>query len=238
LGARCDAGLLQREGRTAEAEARRPVLADIYLGKITRWNDPKIVALNPGATFPATPITPVFRSDGSGDTYAFSDYLSKVSPEWKSKKGVSTQVAFTTGIGGKGNDGVAAVLTRQDGAVGYLGISYVFGNKLDYVLIRNAAGQFPVPGPASITAAENAEKAIPPDNAISLTTPPASAPGAYPISTFTYALVPESSGKAKTLRDFLTYAIGPGQKFGAKLHFAPLPSKVVEADRRTIAKIR
>ncbi len=214
------------------------VLADIYLGKITRWNDPRIVALNPGATLPATPITPVFRSDGSGDTYAFSDYLSKVSAEWKSKKGVSTQVAFTTGIGGKGNDGVAAVLTRQDGAVGYLGISYVSANKLDYALIRNEAGQFPVPGPASITAAANAVKSIPPDNAISLTNPPSSAPDAYPISTFTYALVPESSGKATTLRDFLTYAIGPGQKFGEQLQFAPLPSRVVEADRRTIAKIR
>lgn len=226
------------KGAPAKLKLDGPVLADIYLGKITRWNDPKIVALNPGATLPATVIRPVFRSDGSGDTYAFTDFLAKVSPEWKSKKGVSTQVAFTTGIGGKGNDGVAGVLTRQDGSVGYLGISYVFGNKLDYALIRNEAGGFPVPGPASITAAANAVKSIPPDNAISLTNPPASAPGAYPISTFTYALVPESSGKAKTLRGFLTYAIGPGQKFGAKLQFAPLPAKVVDASHETIAKIR
>ena len=225
-------------GAPAKLKLSGPVLADIYLGKITRWNDRKIAALNPGTTLPATAVTPVFRSDGSGDTYAFTDFLAKVSPEWKSKKGVSTQVAFTTGIGGRGNDGVAAVLTRQDGTVGYLGISYVFGNKFDYALIRNEAGQFPVPGPASITAAANAVKSIPADNAISLTNPPASAPGAYPISTFTYALVPESSGKATTLRDFLTYAIGPGQKFGAKLQFAPLPAKVVEAGRKTIARIK
>jgi phosphate transport system substrate-binding protein len=226
------------KGAPAKLKLSGSVLADIYLGKITTWNDPEIAALNPGAKLPPTKITPVFRSDGSGDTYAFTDYLSKVSPEWKSKKGFSTQVAFPTGIGGKGNDGVAAVLTRQDGAVGYLGISYVFGNELDYALIRNAAGQFPLPGPASITAAANAVKSIPPDNGISLTNPPASAPDAYPISTFTYALVPESSGKTTTLRDFLTYAIGPGQKFGEQLQFAPLPSRVVEAGRGTIAKIR
>jgi phosphate transport system substrate-binding protein len=215
-----------------------PVLADIYLGKITHWNDPQIAALNPGAQLPATKLTPVFRSDSSGDTYAFSDFLAKASPAWKAQKGFSTQVSFGTGVGGKGNDGVAAVVKRTDGALGYLAISYVFGNELDYALIRNEAGQFPVPGPASITAAANAVKSIPADNAISLTNPPASAPGAYPISTFTYALVPESSGKATTLSDFLTYAIGPGQKFGAKLQFAPLPAKVVEAGRKTIAKIK
>ena len=215
-----------------------PVLADIYLGKITTWNDSKIAALNPGAKLPPTRIQPVFRSDSSGDTYAFSDFLAKASPTWKAQKGVSTQINFTTGTGAKGNDGVAAIVDRTDGALGYLAISYVFSNKLDYALIRNEGGQFPVPGPASVTAAANAVKSIPPDNAISLTNPPASAPDAYPISTFTYALVPENSDKAKTLRDFLTYAIGPGQKFGKKLHFAPLPGKVVNAGRTTIAKIK
>jgi phosphate transport system substrate-binding protein len=224
-------------GAPAKLKLSGPVLADIYLGTITTWNDPRIAALNPGAKLPPTKITPVFRSDSSGDTYAFSDFLAKASPTWKAQKGVSTQVSFPTGVGGKGNDGVAAVVKRTDGALGYLAISYVFGNKLDYALIRNEAGQFPVPGPDSITAAANAVKSIPPDNAISLTNPSASAPDAYPISTFTYALVPESSGKAKTLRDFLTYAIGPGQKFGAKLQFAPLPAKVLEAGRTTIAKI-
>ena len=197
-----------------------PVLADINMGKVTRWNDPAIAALNPGATLPATEITSVYRSDGSGDTYAFSDFLSKVSPEWKSKKGTSTQVNFTVGIGGRGNDGVTAALDRDDGTIGYLAISYVFSNNLAYALIRNESGT-----------------SIPPDNKISITNPPASAAGAYPISTFTYALVPRSSDKAKTLRDFLTYAIGDGQSFGAKLHFAPLPARVVEAGKKTLAKI-
>jgi phosphate transport system substrate-binding protein len=225
------------DGAPAQLKLSGPVLADIYFAKITHWNDPQIAALNGGANLPATKITPVFRSDSSGDTYAFSDFLAKASPTWKAQKGVSTQVSFPTGVGGKGNDGVAAVVKRTDGALGYLAISYVFGNKLDYALIRNEAGKFPVPGPSSITAAADAVTSIPPDNAISLTNPPASAPGAYPISTFTYALVPESSSKAKTLRDFLTYAIGPGQKFGAKLQFAPLPAKVLDVGRTTIAKI-
>ena len=226
------------EGAPAKLKLSGQVLADVYLGKITRWNDPRIAALNQGAQLQATKITPVFRSDSSGDTYAFSDFLAKASPTWKAQKGVSTQVSFPTGVGGKGNDGVAAVVARTDGALGYLAISYVFANKLDYALIRNEAGAFPVPGPASITAAADAVTSIPPDNAISLTNPPASAPDAYPISTFTYALVPQSSGNAKTLRDFLTYAIGDGQTFGAKLQFAPLPSKVVEAGKKTIAKIQ
>jgi phosphate transport system substrate-binding protein len=225
-------------GAPAKLKLSGPVLADIYLGKITRWNDPQIAALNAGGKLPATKITPVFRSDSSGDTYAFTDFLSKVSPTWKAQKGFSTQVSFPTGVGGKGNDGVAALVQRTDGGLGYLAISYVFGNKLDYALIQNAAGKFPEPGPASITAAAEAVTSIPADNAISLTNPSAAAAAAYPISTFTYALVPRSSGKAKTLRDFLTYAIGPGQKFGAKLQFAPLPSRLVEAGRKTIAKIQ
>jgi phosphate transport system substrate-binding protein len=179
----------------------------------------------------------VYRSDGSGDTYAFSDFLSKVSPEWKSKLGVSTQVSFPKGIGGKGNDGVAAVVGRQNGAIGYLGISYVFGNELNYALIQNAAGNYPVPGPGTITAAADSITTIPSDNAISITDSPASAKDAYPISTFTYAIFPTTSGKAKTLHDFVTYAIGPGQAFGEKLQFAPLPATVVSAAKQTLAKL-
>ncbi|HSS80019.1 MAG TPA: phosphate ABC transporter substrate-binding protein PstS [Gaiellaceae bacterium] len=225
------------KGAPAQLKLSGPVLANIYLGKVTQWNDPSIAALNPGANLPATKIKPVFRSDSSGDTYAFSDFLAKASPEWKTKKGVSTQVNFTTGVGGKGNDGVAAAIEREDGTIGYLAISYVFTNKLDYALIRNEAGKFPVPGPDTITAAANAVKTIPPDNAISLTNPPASAPDAYPISTFTYAIFPTTSSKATALRDFVTYAIGPGQKFGAKLQFAPLPAKVVSATKQTLTKL-
>ncbi|HEX3686715.1 MAG TPA: phosphate ABC transporter substrate-binding protein PstS [Gaiellaceae bacterium] len=225
------------KGAPAKLKLSGPVLADIFLGKITHWNDPAIAKLNSGATLPATPIVPVYRSDGSGDTYAFTDYLSKVSSEWKSKLGVSTQVSFPKGIGGKGNDGVAAVVGRQNGSIGYLGISYVFGNQLQYALIQNEAGNYPVPGPDTITAAADSVETIPPDNAISITDPPDSASDAYPISTFTYVLFPATSGKAKTLRDFVTYAIGPGQKFGDKLQFAPLPAKVVSAAEQTLARL-
>jgi phosphate transport system substrate-binding protein len=225
------------KGAPAKLRLSGPVLADIFLGKITHWDDPAIAKLNSGATLPATVITPVYRSDGSGDTYAFSDFLSKVSPEWKSKLGVSTQVSFPKGIGGKGNDGVAAVVGRQNGAIGYLGISYVFGNELNYALIQNAAGNYPVPGPGTITAAADSITTIPSDNAISITDPPASAKDAYPISTFTYAIFPTTSGKAKTLHDFVTYAIGPGQAFGEKLQFAPLPATVVSAAKQTLAKL-
>jgi phosphate transport system substrate-binding protein len=225
------------KGAPAKLKLSGPVLADIFLGKITQWNDPAIAKLNSGATLPATPITPVYRSDGSGDTYAFTDFLSKVSPEWKSTLGVSTQVSFPKGIGGKGNDGVAAVVGRQNGSIGYLGISYVFGNGLRYALIQNEAGNYPVPGPDTITAAADSVETIPPDNAISITDPPASAAKGYPISTFTYVLFPTASGKAKALRDFITYAIGPGQKFGAKLQFAPLPAKVVSAAKQTLGKL-
>jgi phosphate transport system substrate-binding protein len=225
------------KGAPAKLKLSGPVLADIFLGKITHWNDPAIAKLNSGATLPATPIIPVYRSDGSGDTYAFTDFLAKVSPEWKSKLGVSTQVSFPKGIGGKGNDGVAAVVGRQNGSIGYLGISYVFGNQLQYALIQNEAGNYPVPGPDTITAAADSVETIRPDNAISITDPPASASDAYPISTFTYVLFPTTSSKAKTLRDFVTYAIGPGQAFGEKLQFAPLPAKVVSAAKQTLAKL-
>jgi phosphate transport system substrate-binding protein len=225
------------EGVPAKLKLSGPVLADIYLGKVTRWNDPAIVALNPDVKLPATRITPVYRSDPSGDTYAFADFLAKVSPEWKSKLGVSPQVNFPVGVGGRGNEGVAAQIERGDGTIGYLAGSYVASNRLAYALIRNQAGKFPVPGPDSIAAAAGSATSFPPDKAISITNPPASAAGAYPISTFSYALVPERSGKAKTLRDFLTYAIGDGQSFGTRLQFAPLPHGVLGADKKRIAEI-
>ncbi len=225
------------EGAPEQLKVSGPVLADIYLGKITTWNDPAIAKLNPGASLPSTKITPVFRSDGSGDTYAFSDYLSKVSPEWRSTKGVSTQVNFSVGIGGKGNDGVTSVLQKTNGAIAYVGIGHVVANSLDYALVQNAAGKFPVPGPESIAAAAKAIDKIPADNTVSITNPPASAPDAYPISTFTYAIVPQDTGKAQALKDFLTYAIGPGQEFAPKFQFAQLSDRVLAADRETIGKI-
>jgi phosphate transport system substrate-binding protein len=214
-----------------------PVLADIYLGNITAWNDPAIAKLNPGVSLPSTKITPVYRSDGSGDTYAWTNYLSSVSPEFKSKVGVSTQVKFPTGTGAEKSDGVAAAVSQTDGAIGYLGLAYISSNGLQYGLVQNSAGQFPNPDVASITAAAAAVKGIGKDNAISLTGLPASAKDAYPISTYTYIIVPLKSDKADELKKFITYAIGPGQEFGPDLNFAPLPSQVVAADKKAIAKI-
>ncbi|MFZ2052448.1 MAG: phosphate ABC transporter substrate-binding protein PstS [Solirubrobacteraceae bacterium] len=214
-----------------------PVLAEIYEGKITSWNDSKIAALNPGVKLPSTKITPVYRSDGSGDTYALTDYLSHISDEWKSKIGNSTQVSFPAGIGAKGSSGIAGAITSTNGAIGYLTLAYVLENKFDDALIQNAAGQYPVPGIPSIEAAAKTLKEIPADNKISIVDPPASAPEAYPISTFTYALVPQKSSKASTLKPFLTWAVTTGQEFGPKLDFAPLPPQVVAADEATIGKI-
>ena len=144
-----------------ELKLSGPVLADIFLGKVTEWNDPEIARLNPGVQLPATRVVTVYRSDGSGDTYAFSDFLAKVSPEWKEKEGVSTQVSFPAGVGAKGSDGVAAVIGRTDGAIGYLPISYVVAGKLDSALVQNAAGKFPVPGIPSILAAARTATTIP-----------------------------------------------------------------------------
>ncbi len=224
-------------GLENELKLTGPVLAEIYMGKITTWNDPKIAALNPGAKLPSMKITPVYRSDGSGDTFAVTNYLSQISPEWKSQIGNATQVKFPVGVGGKGNSGVGGALTSTPGSIGYIAIAYVLANKFDYALIKNAAGKYPVPGIPSISAAAAALKEVPANNEVSIVNPPASAPGAYPISTFTYALVPEKAPKATTLSAFLKWAITEGQAFGPKLDFAPLPAKIVSADEATIAKI-
>jgi phosphate transport system substrate-binding protein len=213
------------------------VLADIYLGKITSWNDPAIAKLNPGASLPSTKITPVYRSDGSGDTYAFTNYLSTISPEFKSKVGTSTQVKFPTGVGAEKNDGVSAAISQTDGAIGYVGLAYALQNELSMPLVENSAGEFPEPGVKSVEAAAAAVSKVGPNNEISLAELPASAKGAYPISTYTYVIVPLESSKAEQLKKFITYAIGPGQEFGPDLDFAPLPKQVVAAGKKAIAKI-
>jgi phosphate transport system substrate-binding protein len=214
------------------------VLAGIYLGKITAWNDPAIAKLNPGASLPSTKITPVYRSDGSGDTYAFTNYLSTISPEFKSKVGVSTTVKFPTGVGAEKNDGVAAAISQTDGAIGYVGLAYALSNELSMPLVENSAGSFPEPGVKSVEAAADAVDKIGPNNEISLANLPSTAEGAYPISTYTYVIVPLEAEKADALKKFITYAIGPaGQEFGPDLDFAPLPKQVVAVDKKAIAKI-
>ncbi|MGH2903173.1 MAG: phosphate ABC transporter substrate-binding protein PstS [Solirubrobacteraceae bacterium] len=225
------------EGVPNKLHLTGPLLAEIYEGKVTTWNAPAIAALNPGVKLPATTITPVHRSDGSGDTYALTNYLSQISPEWKSKIGTGTEVAFPGGVGGKGNSGVGGAISSTNGSIGYIAIAYVLENEFNYALIRNAAGNYPVPGIPSVSAAAAALQSIPANNEVSIVNPPASAPQAYPISTFTYALVPESAPKASTLKPFLKWAITEGQRFGPKLDFAPLPEKVVQTDEATIEKI-
>jgi phosphate transport system substrate-binding protein len=214
-----------------------PAVAEIFMGKITSWNDPKIAALNPGVTLPSMKITPVYRTDGSGDTFAFTNYLSQVSPAFKAAIGASTQVNWPTGVGGKGNSGVGGALKSTPGSIGYIAIAYVLAEEFDFALIKNAAGNYPVPGVPSIAAAAAALGEVPANNEVSIVNPPASAPDAYPISTFTYALVPLSSPKASTLKPFLKWAITDGQQAGPKLDFAPLPEKIVEADEATIERV-
>jgi phosphate transport system substrate-binding protein len=213
------------------------VLAEIFLGRIVNWDDPKIAALNPTVALPSLKITAVHRADASGDTYAFTDYLSRVSPTWKSTVGASTEVAFPTGIGGKGNSGVGGAIASTPGAIGYIAISYVLANKLDSALIENAAGRFPQADVQSIAAAAKTLTRVPADNDISIVDPPASAPAAYPISTFTYVIVPRQSPKAAALKAFIRWAITTGQKFGPKLDFAPLPAQILAADEATLAQI-
>jgi len=212
------------------------VLADMFLGKITTWNDPEIAKLNPGVDLPATKITPVYRSDGSGDTYAFTDYLSAVSPEFKSQVGVGTEVKFPTGTGASGSDGVAASVSKTDGAVGYLTIAYVNSNGFDYALLQNAAGNYPKATIPAINEAASTAKSVPPTG-VSIVNPPASAKNAWPDSTFTYVILPTSSDKADALKQFVTYAIGPGQSFAESLGYGTLPKQVISDDKTALNKL-
>jgi phosphate transport system substrate-binding protein len=213
------------------------ILAAMFLGTIKSWNDPAITRLNPGVKLPQLAVTPIYRTDSSGTTYNFTDYLSHVSPEWKSKVGTGTSVNFPTGAGGKGSSGVAAALSRAEGGITYIDAAYSIENGFAYAALQNKAGTFVLPDRAAVAAAAATITSVPPDNAVSIVDPPASAAQAYPLSTFTYAIVPEKSGKADLLKPFLTYAIGPGQAFAAELQFAQLPASILAADRSTIAKI-
>jgi phosphate transport system substrate-binding protein len=221
-------------GLSGRLKLTGPLLAEIYLGAITAWDDPRIARLNPGLSLPATKIAVVYRSDPSGDTFAFTDYLSRVSPAWKSRVGgASTAVSWPTGTGAKGNAGVAGLISQTPGALGYVAIAQTMASHLSYAVIRNRAGNYPAPGPTTIAAAA-AVASFGPDNSTSLADPPASAPNAYPISTFTYAIVPKDSTKLAALKTFLAYAVTRGQRFATALSFAPLPPGVVAKDRSIV----
>jgi phosphate transport system substrate-binding protein len=214
------------------------VLADIFLGKVTMWNDPAIGRLNPGVKLPDIQITPIYRTDSSGTTYNVTDYLAKVSPEWKSKVGTGTSVDFPAGTGGKGSSGVAAALSRAKGGITYIDAAYSIENGFAYAALQNRAGKFVLPDRDAVAAAAATVTSVPPDNAVSIVDPPASAVAAYPLATFTYAIVPQRTSKADPLKPFLLYAIGPGQQFAAALEFAALPPKIIAADKATIGRIR
>jgi phosphate transport system substrate-binding protein len=211
-----------------------PVLADIYLGKVAKWDDPALQKLNPGVTLPNTPITVVHRSEGSGTAFIWTDYLGKVSPAWKSKPGVGMSVQWPVGVGKAGNAGVAEAIKRTDGAIGYVQLDYAIQDKLAIGLVKNRAGMVVKADHASVTAAARSSLAnIPADLRFSMTD--AAAADAYPIAGTVWAIVyvkqPAANGKA--LADFLRWATHEGQASAEKLHYAPLPAELVErVDRK------
>jgi phosphate transport system substrate-binding protein len=213
------------------------VLAGIYFGKITKWNDPKIKQINPKAKLPGLTITPVFRSDGSGDTYAFTNYLSKISPAWKTEVGYATSVGFKAGVGAKGNAGVTSTVSKTPGAIGYISASYLIAAGLGAAAIQNNAGNYEFPNLKNIESAASTVKSLPSSNAVSITNPPKKATDAYPISTFTYAIVPHNAPQKGFLQQFLNYDVTIGQKYGAALDFAPLPKVVLNAAKAAIGSL-
>ena len=215
-------------------------LADIYLGKIKKWNDPALTKLNPGVKLPATDISVVHRSDGSGTTYIFVDYLSKISPQFKSDVGVSTSVKWPAGVGGKGNEGVSGLVTQTPGSIGYVELIYALQNKIPFGSVQNAAGEFVKASTDAVTkAAAAAAATIPEDFRVSITN--AQGAGAYPISSFTWILLYESSkdmARAKAMVDFMKWALTDGQKFATELGYAPLPANVVMLETTALQKIK
>ena len=215
------------------------VIADIFLGKIKKWNDPKIAADNSGVTLPANDITVVHRSDGSGTSAVFTDYLSKVSAEWKEKVGSGTSPSWPVGIGGKGNEGVTGQVKNTPNTIGYVELAYAVQNKLPVAQIKNASGNFIEPSIDAVTAAASASAAnTPEDLRVSITN--AAGPQAYPISSYTYILVykeQKDAAKGKALVDFLWWGIHDGEQFAKELQYAPLPADIVKRAEGKISSI-
>ena len=227
-------------GVSGELKFTGQLLADIYLGKVTKWSDPAIAKVNAGVKLPASDITVVHRSDGSGTTYIWVDYLSKISPEFKSKVGVNTSVNWPTGVGGKGNEGVAGLVKQTPGSIGYVELIYALQNKIAYGQVQNAAGEFlKASVPAVTAAAAGAAASMPADFRVSITNAPGK--GAYPISSFTWLLLyeaPRDKASAKVMVELLKWALTDGQKYCADLGYAPLPANVVTLETAALAKIK
>jgi phosphate transport system substrate-binding protein len=216
------------------------VIADIYLGKIAKWNDPRIAKDNPGVNLPNQPILAVYRSEGSGTTFIFTDYLSKVSPDWKAKVGANSAVKWPTGIGASKNEGVAGMVKQTPGAFGYVELIYALQNKMSYGAVKNSAGKFLQGSPDGVTAAAAAQaKTMPADYRVSITDAPGAA--SYPISSFTYLLIPlkfADPAKGAAVKDFLTWMLDHGEAEAPALGYAPLPKQVQVMVRKTIATVK
>jgi phosphate transport system substrate-binding protein len=213
------------------------VLADIYLGKVAKWNDAALKKLNPGANLPDLAITPIFRSDSSGTTFNFTDYLTKVNGDFAEKVGTGTQVNFPAGVGGRGSSGVSAVLARTKGGIMYADVAFSLKNHFSFFRVQNRSGRFVLPGLAQIKDAASTVKFIPADNSLSIVNPPKSKGEAYPICTFTYIIVPLQTSNAKDLKKFIFWALTGGQKYGPKLLFQPIPKIVLVRAEQTLAKV-
>ena len=215
------------------------VIAKMYLGQITNWNDPAIRALNPGATLPDLKITPVYRTGNSGTTYNFTDYLASVSPSWKSQIGAGQAVAWPTGIGASGSAGVAGVVANTPGAICYVDTAFALANHLHFAAIQNAAGKFIYPSIRNIVAAAATVKSVPANGELHIVNPSKAYPAAYPISTFTYVILPLKSTNATALRKMVFWALTQGEapKYTAKLWFAPIPKPVLVYSEKALTQI-
>lgn len=227
-------------GVTQELKFTPEALAGIYLGKIKKWNDAELTKVNPGAKLPGNEIVVVHRSDGSGTTFVWTDYLSKVSPEWKSKVGANTSVSWPVGLGGKGNEGVSGIVKQTPNSIGYVELIYALQNKMAYGFVRNSAGAYLKADLQTVTdAAAGAAKNMPADFRVSITNAPGK--NAYPISSFTWLLIPskiDDGGKKKEIIAFLHWILTDGQKYAGSLGYAPLPKEVVAKEEKQIALIK
>jgi phosphate transport system substrate-binding protein len=226
-------------GVSGEVKFTPEVLAGIFLGRISKWNDKAITSANPGMNFPDRDIVVVHRSDGSGTTFIWTDYLSKVSPEWESQVGRNTSVKWPVGLGAKGNENVAGSIRQLPGAIGYVELIYAVQNHIAYGSVKNSSGNFVKASLESVTAAAASSPKMPPDFRVSIT----NAPGkdAYPISSFTWLLIPQQSkdaAKGKIIADFLSWMVTDGQKTTAALSYAPLPDAVVQKEKETIKMVK
>ena len=226
-------------GISGEVKFTPEALAGIFLGKITNWSDPAITKVNPGVNFPNQPIIVIYRSDGSGTTFIFTDYLSKISKDWSNTVGKGTSVKWQIGMGGKGNEGVAGQVRQLQGSIGYVELIYAVQNKISYGAVKNAAGNFVKATLEGVTEAAASAKAMPADFRVSITNAPGKT--AYPISSFTWLLIPAQAKdpkKGKIIADFLDWMVNDGQKMASQLSYAPLPDSVVEKVKAAVKQIK